>query len=176
MASWPSRRGRSAGLDPLSYPLAQATRHPRQRSFAIRLAIEPPWSMISRCCIWACSSSINCDLKAPTDAAADRKRPDFLVTAAPLPMRGGTGSHPYRDLLRGHRGFWRLAMSSNIFHREGQRLRSADFERREVLIAMPRNLPGPSLIPGWVATGIAAGVGRLRDALAPPQSDSSRYS
>jgi hypothetical protein len=77
------------------------------------------------------------------------------MTAALLPIRGGTGAHPYRDLLRGHRGLWRLAMSSNIFHREGRRLRSPDLERREVLIGSARNLPGPSLIRGWVATGVA---------------------
>jgi len=34
----------------------------------------------------------NCDLEALADAAASRKRWDFLVTAAPLPIVGGTGS------------------------------------------------------------------------------------
>jgi kynurenine formamidase len=34
----------------------------------------------------------NCDLEAVADAAAARNRWDFLLTAAPLPMRGGTGS------------------------------------------------------------------------------------
>jgi kynurenine formamidase len=34
----------------------------------------------------------NCDLEALADAAAARKRWEFLVTAAPLPIRGGTGS------------------------------------------------------------------------------------
>jgi kynurenine formamidase len=34
----------------------------------------------------------NCDLEALADAAAARKRWDFLLTAAPLPIRGGTGS------------------------------------------------------------------------------------
>src|SRR4051794_31282255 len=34
----------------------------------------------------------NCDLEALADAAAARERWDFLLTAAPLPIRGGTGS------------------------------------------------------------------------------------
>jgi kynurenine formamidase len=34
----------------------------------------------------------NCDLEALADAAAARKRWEFLVTAAPLPIVGGTGS------------------------------------------------------------------------------------
>jgi len=34
----------------------------------------------------------NCDLEALADAAAARNRWDFLLTAAPLPMVGGTGS------------------------------------------------------------------------------------
>ena len=34
----------------------------------------------------------NCDLEALADAAAARKRWDFLLTVAPLPIRGGTGS------------------------------------------------------------------------------------
>jgi kynurenine formamidase len=34
----------------------------------------------------------NCDLEALAEAAAARNRWDFLLTAAPLPIRGGTGS------------------------------------------------------------------------------------
>jgi kynurenine formamidase len=34
----------------------------------------------------------NCDLEALAEAAATRKRWEFLLTAAPLPIRGGTGS------------------------------------------------------------------------------------
>jgi kynurenine formamidase len=34
----------------------------------------------------------NCDLEALAEAAAARKRWDFLLTVAPLPIRGGTGS------------------------------------------------------------------------------------
>jgi kynurenine formamidase len=34
----------------------------------------------------------NCDLEALADAAAARNRWDFLLTVAPLPIRGGTGS------------------------------------------------------------------------------------
>lgn len=34
----------------------------------------------------------NCDLEALADAAAERGRWEFLLTAAPLPIRGGTGS------------------------------------------------------------------------------------
>ena len=34
----------------------------------------------------------NCDLEAVAAAAAERKRWEFMLTAAPLPIRGGTGS------------------------------------------------------------------------------------
>ena len=34
----------------------------------------------------------NCDLEALAAAAAARKRWEFLLTAAPLPIRGGSGS------------------------------------------------------------------------------------
>ena len=34
----------------------------------------------------------NCDLERLAEAAASRKRWSFLLTAAPLPIRGGTGS------------------------------------------------------------------------------------
>ena len=34
----------------------------------------------------------NCDLEALARAAAERKRWEFLLTGAPLPIRGGTGS------------------------------------------------------------------------------------
>ena len=34
----------------------------------------------------------NCDLEALAEAAASRKRWEFLLTVAPLPFRGGTGS------------------------------------------------------------------------------------
>jgi len=34
----------------------------------------------------------NCDLEALSEAAAARKRWEFLLTAAPLPIKGGTGS------------------------------------------------------------------------------------
>jgi hypothetical protein len=34
----------------------------------------------------------NCDLEAVADAAAARKRWEFLLTAAPLAIPGGTGS------------------------------------------------------------------------------------
>ena len=34
----------------------------------------------------------NCDLEALAEAASSRKRWEFLLTAAPLPIRGGTGS------------------------------------------------------------------------------------
>ena len=34
----------------------------------------------------------NCDLEALAQAAASRKRWEFLLTAAPLPIPGGTGS------------------------------------------------------------------------------------
>ena len=34
----------------------------------------------------------NCDLEALAEEAAARKRWEFLLTVAPLPIRGGTGS------------------------------------------------------------------------------------
>ena len=34
----------------------------------------------------------NCDLEALAEAAAERDRWEFLLMAAPLPIRGGTGS------------------------------------------------------------------------------------
>ena len=34
----------------------------------------------------------NCDLEALAEAAAERDRLEFLLMAAPLPIRGGTGS------------------------------------------------------------------------------------
>jgi hypothetical protein len=34
----------------------------------------------------------NCDLEALGDFAAARKRWEFLLTAAPMPVEGGTGS------------------------------------------------------------------------------------
>jgi hypothetical protein len=34
----------------------------------------------------------NCDLEALSEAAAKRKRWEFLLTAAPIPLTGGTGS------------------------------------------------------------------------------------
>jgi hypothetical protein len=34
----------------------------------------------------------NCDLEALSEAAASRKRWEFLLTVAPIPMPGGTGS------------------------------------------------------------------------------------
>ena len=34
----------------------------------------------------------NCDLEALSEAAAERNRWEFLLMAAPLPIRGGTGS------------------------------------------------------------------------------------
>ena len=34
----------------------------------------------------------NCDLEALSEAAANRKRWEFLLTVAPIPVKGGTGS------------------------------------------------------------------------------------
>jgi hypothetical protein len=34
----------------------------------------------------------NCDLEALSEAAAKRKRWEFMLTAAPIPLTGGTGS------------------------------------------------------------------------------------
>jgi kynurenine formamidase len=93
--------GRSAGLDPSVIPWL------KQRDIAILGSDHPQYVSPTP----AASSSLprgaihdfallylgvhlfdNCDLEALAAAAAARNRWDFLLTAAPLPIRGGTGS------------------------------------------------------------------------------------
>lgn len=90
--------GRSAGLDPSVIPWL------RQRDVAIMGSDHPQY--VSPSSATTPRGAIhdfaliylglplfdNCDLEALADAAAARKRWSFLLTAAPLPIRGGTGS------------------------------------------------------------------------------------
>jgi hypothetical protein len=84
----------SAGLDPSVIPWL------KQRDIAIGsdhpLAVSPssPPGAVHDFVLLYLGVHLcdNCDLKALADAAADRKRWDFLLTAAALQIRGGTGS------------------------------------------------------------------------------------
>jgi kynurenine formamidase len=87
--------GRSAGLDPSVIPWL------KQRDIAILGSDHPQYVSPSPLRGAVHDFALlylgvhlfdNCDLEALADAAADRKRWDFLLTAAPLPIRGGTGS------------------------------------------------------------------------------------
>jgi kynurenine formamidase len=87
--------GRSAGLDPSVIPWL------KQRDVALLGSDHPQYVSPA-----ALSGAVhdfalvylgvhlfdNCDLEALSEAAASRKRWEFLLTAAPLPIRGGTGS------------------------------------------------------------------------------------
>ena len=87
--------GRSAGLDPSVIPWL------KQRDIAILGSDHPQYVSPSSLTGAVHDFSLlylgvhlfdNCDLEALADAAAARERWDFLLTAAPLPIRGGTGS------------------------------------------------------------------------------------
>jgi len=87
--------GRSAGLDPSVIPWL------KQRDIAVLGSDHPQYVSPSNLRGAVHDFALlylgvhlfdNCDLEALADAAADRKRWDFLLTAAPLPIRGGTGS------------------------------------------------------------------------------------
>jgi kynurenine formamidase len=87
--------GRSAGLDPSVIPWL------KQRDIAILGSDHPQYVSPSNLRGAVHDFALlylgvhlfdNCDLEALADAAAERKRWDFLLTAAPLPIRGGTGS------------------------------------------------------------------------------------
>jgi kynurenine formamidase len=87
--------GRSAGLDPSVIPWL------KQRDIAILGSDHPQYVSPSNLRGAVHDFSLlylgvhlfdNCDLEALADAAAARERWDFLLTAAPLPIRGGTGS------------------------------------------------------------------------------------
>jgi len=87
--------GKSAGLDPSVIPWL------KQRDIAILGSDHPQYVSPSNlrgavhdfALLYLGIHVIdNCDLEALADAAASRKRWEFLFTAAPLPMVGGTGS------------------------------------------------------------------------------------
>src|ERR1700686_3744939 len=87
--------GRSAGLDPSVIPWL------KQRDIAIMGSDHPQYVSPSYLRGAVHDFALlylgvhlfdNCDLEALADAAAARKRWEFLLTAAPLPIRGGTGS------------------------------------------------------------------------------------
>jgi len=87
--------GRSAGLDPSVIPWL------KQRDIAILGSDHPQYVSPSNLRGAVHDFALlylgvhlfdNCDLEALGDAAAARNRWDFLLTAAPLPIRGGTGS------------------------------------------------------------------------------------
>jgi kynurenine formamidase len=86
--------GRSAGLDPSVIPWL------KQRDIAVLGSDHPQYVSPSNLRGAVHDFALlylgvhlfdNCDLEALADAAADRQRWDFLLTVAPLPIRGGTG-------------------------------------------------------------------------------------
>jgi kynurenine formamidase len=87
--------GKSAGLDPSVIPWLKkrdiailASDHPQYVSpSSLRGAVHDFALLYLGIHLFD-----NCDLEALADAAAARNRWDFLLTAAPLPMVGGTGS------------------------------------------------------------------------------------
>jgi len=89
------RNAKDAGLDPSVIPWL------RQRDIAIMGSDHPQY--VSPSAITAATHDFslvylgihlidNCDLEALSEAAAARKRWDFMLTMAPIPMPGGTGS------------------------------------------------------------------------------------
>ncbi len=87
--------GRSAGLDPSVIPWL------KQRDIALLGSDHPQY--VSPSAITGAVHDFallylgvhifdNCDLEALSEAAASRKRWEFLLIAAPLPIKGGTGS------------------------------------------------------------------------------------
>jgi kynurenine formamidase len=87
--------GRSAGLDPSVIPWL------KQRDVAILGSDHPQYVSPSNLRGAVHDFALlylgvhlfdNCDLETLADTAAARKRWEFLLTAAPLPIRGGTGS------------------------------------------------------------------------------------
>ena len=89
------RNAKDAGLDPSVIPWLKA------RDVAIMGSDHPQYVSPSNVVAAAHDFSLiylgihlidNCDLEALSEAAAARKRWDFLLTLAPIPMVGGTGS------------------------------------------------------------------------------------
>ena len=98
--SGPYLRGRSpggkdAGLDPSVIPWLKkqdiailASDHPQYVSPSDLPGAVHDFALVSL----GIHLMDNCDLEALSEAAAARKRWEFLLTAAPLPIKGGTGS------------------------------------------------------------------------------------
>jgi kynurenine formamidase len=89
------RNAKDAGLDPSVVPWL------KQRDIAIMGSDHPHYVSPSAITAAAHDFSLlylgihlldNCDLEALSEAAATRKRWDFMLTMAPIPMPGGTGS------------------------------------------------------------------------------------
>jgi kynurenine formamidase len=87
--------GKSAGLDPSVIPWLKArdvailgSDHPQYVSPSNLTGAIHDFALL----YLGVSVFDNCDLEALGDAAAARNRWEFLLTAAPLPIRGGTGS------------------------------------------------------------------------------------
>jgi hypothetical protein len=90
--------GRSAGLDPSVIPWLRArdvavmgSDHPQY--VAPGPGGLPPGAIHDFALVYLGLPLFdNCDLEALADAAATRRRWTFLLTASPLPIKGGTGS------------------------------------------------------------------------------------
>jgi kynurenine formamidase len=87
--------GRSAGLDPSVIPWLKkrdiaimGSDHPQYVAPAMLRGAVHDFALL----YLGIHVFDNCDLEALADAAAARKRWEFLLTAAPLTIRGGTGS------------------------------------------------------------------------------------
>ena len=87
--------GKDAGLDPSVIPWLKkqdiailAADHPQYVSPSAVVGAVHDFALVSL----GIHLIDNCDLEALSEAAAARKRWEFLVTAAPLPIKGGTGS------------------------------------------------------------------------------------
>jgi kynurenine formamidase len=87
--------GRDAGLDPSVIPWLKkqdvailASDHPQYVSPSDLPGAVHDFALVSL----GIHLFDNCDLEALSAAAAARKRWEFLLTAAPLPIKGGTGS------------------------------------------------------------------------------------
>jgi len=89
------RAGKDAGLDPSVIPWLKkqdiailAADHPQYVSPSDLTGAIHDFALVSL----GIHLIDNCDLEALSEAAAARKRWEFLLTAAPLPIKGGTGS------------------------------------------------------------------------------------
>jgi kynurenine formamidase len=87
--------GKDAGLDPSVIPWLKkqdiallAADHPQYVSPSEVVGAVHDFALVSL----GIHLIDNCDLEALSAAAAARKRWEFLLTAAPLPIKGGTGS------------------------------------------------------------------------------------